>query len=252
MGYQRNRTGGNVESIKSKVMIPQKKYSMVATVFIAVAALLFYGCMNPYKHLGNRPPLTPKDSAALLARCQTVIPLDTTSTYKESPIIGGILDSLSFYEKRADSLLKLKPTIKDSIIIKYEDSCKDAVPIWEEGFNLGYDVGQDKGKAAMAEFYKRALRQSDSLCYAQSVKLKQAYNLRLVAADNSVGIANKEATKYRNRSDNWKTATIWTGALAALFLILCIILWKFRRQAKAANSIINSSQDIVANVKKLT
>lgn len=235
-------------------MIPQKRYSQVAIVLMAVAALLLLAtaCVNPYKHLPKRPPLTAKDSAALLARCVKLLPVDTLTIDSIKPLIPVLPDSALYYKNRADSLDKIKQDMRDSIIVRYQDSCRESLAIFEEAFALGYEVGEDKGKTSMADFYKRALRQSDSVCYAETNKLKQAYSLKILAADNAVGIANKEATKYRNRSDNWKTATIWTGALAALFLILCIILWKFRRQAKAANSIINSSKDIVTNVKKLT
>lgn len=242
-----------MENIKGEVMMNQKTFSRVATIIMMVAALflLLTACVNPYKHLSKRPPLTAKDSAALFSRCINLITVDTTTAGSIKPLIPVLPDSTEYYKNKIDSLGKIKQQIKDSIRIRYKDSCRESAAIFENGFNLGYKVGEYNNNVLMTGIHQTALRQSDSVCFIQANKIKLAYNLKVAAAENALGIANKEINKYRNKSDKWKTAFMWAAAFGVLFLIVCILLWKFRRHAKAANSIINSSKDIVDNVKKL-
>lgn len=231
-----------------------KIFSNVALLFMVTLLLLLWCSCNPYKQLANRPPLTPKDSAALLARCIKVVSIDTVSPLIPT-IIPFVPDSSDYYKQIADSLGKIKLTARDSILLRFKDTCRQTVDYFDNGFKVGYEAGKYEGKQNSAQYYKTELIRADSNCReivkAEVNKIKLAYALRLTAAENTTGIAVKNADKYRGRMDFWKTWAIIASVLALLFLIICIILWKFRRQAKAANSIINSGEDIIQNTKKL-
>lgn len=229
----------------------QKKKNHINRAAVLIMAVLFiYGCVNPYKYLANKPPLTAKDSATLLARCVAIMPVDTSESI-QPVIIPQKEDSTAYFKAIADSLKNTKQTIRDSLLIKYRDTCRSAIDTYQEGFNLGYKVGEYEGKSKSATEYKKQLIISDSICVREIRKVKAGYNLRIAAAENAARVAAKDSNRYRNKMDSWKTAFIIAACAAALFLIIAILLWKFRRQAKAANSIINSGQDIVENLKKL-
>lgn len=226
------------------------KYLNRIAVFI-VAILFIFGCVNPYKHLASKPPLTAKDSAALLARCIAIMPVDTATENIQPVITPQKADSTAYFKAIADSLLNTRQTVRDSLLIKYRDTCRSAIDTYHEGFNLGYKVGEYEGKSKAASDYKKQLIISDSICVREIRKVKAGYNLRIAAAENAVRVAAKDSNRYRNKMDSWKTAFIIAACAAALFLIIAILLWKFRRQAKAANTIINSGQDIIENLKKI-
>lgn len=228
-----------------------KFYSKVETlVMLAALLLLFAACFNPYKHLGGRPPLTAKDSAALLARCIEISPLDTTSSHY-SPVEPPRPDSAAYFKAILDSLGKGSVSVKDSILIKYKDTCTSAIAIYQDGFTIGNEMGKYEGRREAEAMYRRSYRTTDSLHRLEIFKLKSDYNLRLITAANSQGIAQAQAEKYRGKNERLVKWTWGLSIASLLLLIICILLWKFRRQAKTANTIINSGQDIAANVKNL-
>lgn len=227
-----------------------KTFSKIALIVLIGLFLLIWCSCNPYKKLATRPPLTPKDSAALLARCIQISPLDTTVAHF-IPQIPTIPDSSAFYKAISDSLGKVRQLVRDSLLIKYKDTCTSAVRIYREAYNLGNDIGTSDIRVEAEAMYKRASRTTDSLYQRQFAKMKSDYNLRLISEANTTRIAQADKEKYRNK---YSRLVKWTWGLSVAFLlavIICILLWKFKRQAKAANSIINSSKDIVENAKKL-
>jgi len=227
-----------------------KNFSRIALAVMVGLFLLIWCSCNPYKRLANRPPITPKDSAALLARCIQMSPLDTTDTVYMPPLPMPP-DSTDYFKAISDSLGKVKQLVKDTLLIKYKDTCTSAIRIYNEAYKFGYDVGKSDARVDAEKIYARSYRTTDSLYRLQTEKLKHDYNLRLIAAENAKNIAQAQGEKYRSK---YAALVKWTWGLSVAFLlavIICILLWKFKRQAKAANSIINSGQDIVESVKNL-
>lgn len=222
-------------------MITSKTYSRIALWAMWLIFITIMLSCNPYKRLGSRPPLTAKDSAALLTRCVQLIPLDTANPFVP-PVIDRP-DSTGYFKAIADSLALAKQTVRDSLLIKYKDTCTSAKAIFDRGFKLGEDKGFNEGKAKSEQdvtgYYKKYIRNSDSLHLIQYNALKRGYNIRLEAAQNSQGIAEKDRDKYRGKADKWKTAFIWAAGLAALFLIILIIMILWRRKTKAARKILS-------------
>lgn len=219
-----------------------KNFSKIALAVMVGLFLLIWCSCNPYKRLSKRPPLTFKDSAALLARCVQISPLDTTIA-PFIPQIPTIPDSTSHFKALSDSLGKIGVIVRDSILTRYKDTCRSAVRIYKEGYKLGYDIGTSDSRVETETMYKRASRTTDSLYQRQFAKMKSDYNLRLISAANAKAIADTRATKYQNRYNN---LVKWTWGLSVAFLlavIICILLWKFKRQARAANNIINDVKD---------
>lgn len=232
-----------------------KQYSKAALIaMLGLLLLIWYSC-NPYRQLGKRPPLTTKDSAALLSRCVTVTPLDTATNSQPPYVAPEHPDSTEYYKAQADSLAQVKRSYRDSILLRYKDTCRSVIKLLDNEFGAGFKAGEVFGKQNSAFYYKMALKEADSICNAKGqaaiLDLKKAYNLRLASAQTNERVAEANAEKYRGKMDFWKTWALIATSLAALFLILCILFWKFKRQAKAANSIINSGEDIAAKIKNL-
>ncbi len=221
----------------------KKSFNRTAKYITAVLFLLVWLSCNPYKHIANRPPLTPKDSAALLSRCIAISPLDTNTTHF-FPQLPTLPDSVAYFKALGDSLLLVRQTVRERIKTQYKDTCTSVPYLYEDGFNTGFDAGYYDAKSTAEKMYQSSYRIADSLHRLEIFKLKSDYNLRLIAAVNSENIALKETEKYRLKYESWQQAFIWAAGLAGLFLIIAILLWKFRRQTKAANNIINDVKDL--------
>jgi hypothetical protein len=203
--------------------------------------------MNPYSKLADRPPLTAKDSAALLARCLKAMPLDTTNSHFV-PQIDTLPDSSAYFKALSDSLAQAKQSIKEVLSLKYKDTCTSAIAIYQDGFNIGYQMGEYEGRSrAKSEtdaFYKRVMTGMDTAYQQKLWETKNGYNIKLIAAQNAQGNADKEKEKYRGK---YERLVKWTWGLSIsslLLLIICILLWKFRRKAKAANNIVNELKNL--------
>lgn len=227
----------------------------LAAISAVIALGLLFGC-NPYKQLGSRPPLSSKDSAALLSRCIKITPLDTATNIPAYIPPALPPDSTGHYQQLIDSLLGLKPAVLERIREKYKDTCFAAAQDnYNDGFRDGQTYGEQLGRKTSYVDSRKTMALTDSISrvnYSAEInRLKQAYNIRLKEADVRVSVAENKADKYQRRSDARGGWLIFLTALSALLLIICILLWKFRRQAKAANSVINSADDTVDGVKKL-
>lgn len=232
-----------------------KTFSTVALLVMMGLLLLLWASCNPYKKLVTRPPLTTKDSAALLARCIQILPVDTAQAILP-PIRPQEPDSTDYFRKLSDSLAGIKMSVLDSILIQYKDTCRSVVDQYKKGFDLGYQVGDYEGRSSSetkaAEQRKKAAAACDSSYQVKINELIRAYNLRLTAAEVNANLAIKNANKYRGKMDFWKTWALIASCLALVFLIIAIILWKFRRQASAANKVINQARDVGDQFKKIT
>lgn len=222
-------------------------FSRIATLVMWLLFALIWLSCNPYKQLASRPPETAKDSARLLARCIQILPLDTTGSHF-IPQIDTLPDSSAYFKAILDTLAKRGVVVKDSLIVKYKDTCTSAIAIYQDGFNIGYQMGEYEGKRkAKSEvdgFYKRVMTGMDSAFQIKLRETRNGYNIRLIASDNAVGIAEKDKEKYRGK---YERLVKWTWGLSVGFLlmvIICILLWKFRRQAKAANNIVNDVRNL--------
>lgn len=113
-------------------------------------------------------------------------------------------DSVGYFKAQSDSLLKIKQHIKDSIAIRYKDSCRSVVDSYNEGFKLGYEVGMYDGrqKPVHDTFYIRA-RYEDS----SKIKLEKIETAKAAAK-------NVELTKKINT----KNTLLWV-ALALISLL---------------------------------
>jgi len=209
---------------------------------LVILALWFTGC-NPYKQLGSHPPLTPKDSTNLLARCVQLIKVN----HDTLEFLHVVYDTVQ-YREGFDSLIANKIKVHDSLVIKYRDTCKEVPYSYEDGFNTGFDAGVYDGKLQESRI---AQKRMDSLNHALTnradsmlVMSSRAYELRLTDADNTAGIANTQRDKYRLQAERRSRLNFWLLAWAALMTISSILLWKFRRQQKAANNIINDIKNL--------
>lgn len=217
------------------------KLPLILSVFIGVVSC------NPYKHLGNRPPLTAADSAAILALCTRLVPIDTAG-FKIPEIKTVQEDSTAYFKAIIDSLASIANNDLAIIDIQYRDTCTTAKDLYKQGFNTGYQAGEYYARQSANAFYTKKIAGADSACKAQVVKslseLRQAYEIKLAALQNQLNLANLSKEKYRVKSENRGSLNIWMIAIAAFFIIVSILLWKFRRQQKAANNIINDVKNL--------
>ena len=229
-------------------MVKYTVYSKATfVIMVALLSLLIVSC-NPYKRLTNRPPITSKDSAALLARCVKLLPVPAPSDTAKPLIVFDIPDSNAYYKALADSIAKTKQTVEKELWIKYKDTCTSAIAIYQDGFTIGYKMGKYEGieseQSKNSKTIRKIINDCDSLHNIELNKVKRAYELRLTAAENAMNIAQNSAEKHRNK---YSRLIKWTWGLSIAFLlavIMCIILWKFKRQARAANNILNDVRDI--------
>lgn len=187
-----------------------------------IAALLLLMCIigtscNPYKKLAKRPPLTAADSAALAKQCVKAFPADTTA--KSDTVYVLPIDSSEYYRLLAERLFRENKRKTAEIVVKYKDTCTTAQQTYEEGFNIGYDVGFAQCKANPVH---------DTLLINTHYWIQDNAVLKMLEGD--LATARQEISKLQKKS-SWKgTALI---ASIAFLLLLLFVIYKLATKKKA-------------------
>lgn len=123
-------------------------------------------------------------------------------------------DSIIYLKNKVDSLQKVKQRIKDSIAIRYKDSCRTVTDNFDAGFNIGYEVGVYNGRL-------NALH--DTIFIRKFYTIKDSAEL-FIAQENLLD-AKKVINKLNNKinSKNTWLKVIGFGALMLLLILLFII-----------------------------
>lgn len=167
----------------------------IPLIFMLLITVVIFSC-NPYKRLATHPPLSAHDSLNLSRRCSSVFPIDTVTKTKTIIIRGK--DSSRYYKHLADSILKIKQVVLEKVHNLYKDTCTTAVNQYQDGYNLGYEVGLYDGKIGNT---------SDTILITKTIT--QIDNTKLVAANITVELKSKEAEKYRVKNENKSTFIMW-------------------------------------------
>ena len=141
-------------------------------------------------------------------------PLIPTTT-KVDTVYKSAPDSSIFYKGRADSLLLIKQNIKDSLAIRYKDSCRSVQDNYSNGFNLGYEVGVYDGmQKCIADtlFLERTQYKEDSA----KIKVWQYENAQLKEEV-------KELTRKNKVKGKWN---LYLGIFGLLALAVIYLMYK--------------------------
>jgi len=167
--------------------------------------LLLSGCYNSKKankqidNAYNKYPVLVAKKASLWFPC-----IITDS----STVIDTVFnDSSSFYNHTIDSLLKIKSKVKDSLAIRYKDSCRSVYDNFQQGFNLGYEVGFSYGKMGCT---------SDTIRIRTKITIKDTRELEIINGN------------YINAQAKISVKNLWLkilGIFAGLGWIIAVILF---------------------------
>ena len=114
-------------------------------------------------------------------------------------------DSSSFYNHTIDSLLKIKSKVKDSLAIRYKDSCRSVYDNFQQGFNLGYEVGRYEGLRDCTP---------DTMRIVKTIKILDSAKIFL--ANNEVVLVKKQLAKMEKKKNTWNTIAVIGWILAIL------------------------------------
>ncbi len=115
-------------------------------------------------------------------------------------------DSSKIYQQKIDSLTAIKQRIKDSIAIRYKDSCRTVTDKFDEGFNLGMKIG----------FYEGTVHaKRDTLIITKTYTIEDSSKIFL--AQSKVIEAEKRIAKLEKKKDRRNTV-IW---VLSILLALC-------------------------------
>lgn len=125
------------------------------------------------------------------------------------------LDSAEYYQRTIDSLNAIKSKVKDSVAIRYKDSCKSVMDNFNEGFDIGYKIGFIKGKSQYSP---------DSVFITKTYKIRDVADSVFYA--KSLEQANKEILSYKKKMQVRKT-WVWVGWSIAFILALVVTLFVY-------------------------
>lgn len=148
----------------------------------------------------------PLETIDLLRKKAPCIPTDSSIVYKY--IYKD--DSTRFYQGKIDSLYNVKANVKDSLAIRYKDTCKSVIYNYDKAFNTGYDAGFYYGKKN---------------CIPDTFIVRQTYRIKDVADSIyfAVSLINAEEQilklqKKVSRKNVWITVFGIGFALCGLFI----------------------------------
>lgn len=215
-------------------------YSKLCTaVMLLWLAIILFSC-NPYKQLASHPPLTTKDSAALLARCIKVVPIDTAGNV----VYISYPDSSEYWKQQVKTVYQSITDTLTNIYTKYKDTCTTAIKIYQQGLTQGYNNGYSKCKEETVLQFSKSLSQADSLYNIHLSHLKQSFELKSASDKTTIELLSNDKEKYRTQSEKRGSLNMWLIIACAVLLILNILQWKFKRQEKTANNVINDVRTI--------
>ena len=130
-------------------------------------------------------------------------------------------DSSKIYQSKIDSLTAIKQRIKDSIAIRYRDSCRTVTDKFDEGFNLGYEVGYYEGKLKSCR---------DTLIITKTYTIEDSSKIFL--AQSKVIEAEKRIAKLEKKNDRLSSWLIAAGVVILLMgLVIYLIIRKIIKSA---------------------
>lgn len=182
---------------------------------MATMVLLFSGCYGIKQATTDLDKAHIKYPALTAAKMQSWYPCTTTDSSWAVDTLKAI-DSSVYFKKMVDSLFLVKAKIKDSLAIRYKDSCRSMVDNFNKGFNLGYSVGEYDGKQN---------------CVPDTIRIKTTITKKDEAEAAALQIENKELHRRITLKNVWLKILGITAAIGWAFLIF-ITIWKFRSEKK--------------------
>ncbi len=185
--------------------------------YLLIFSLVFlFGC-NFFKRLDKHNPVSTSDSLHLIKKCNAVFPYDTSG--KTKLVFINKRDSIDFYQKLADSLTAIKQKVKDSIALRYKDTCTSIVDRYNEGVELGVKIGRYQGQVLTEQKYKAIINFNDSIYRVQTDALKQGFltQIKQAALERDTERIAKE--KSQKSKDKWRLIALW-----AIIIGLCSVV----------------------------
>lgn len=191
-------------------------------ILLAFALLFYLTSCSPYKRIATKPPLTTKDTARLLKRSLATFPVKPPVIKEGKTIVVKGKDSTDFYKKKYQKAINQKQDTKTEIETIYKDTCTSANYVYEEGYNLGYDVGLYDGK--------KECKGADTIYRVDTITvIPLEYNVQLQDAQLQKRNAIDDLNKLQSKCDR-KTAWLWYLVVLCLCLLIGNILqFKFKK-----------------------
>lgn len=180
-------------------------------ILTGIVLYLLQSCSSATK-LYNKAKYKDMPTVAKLARLDwPCIVVDSTieTNYKPS------FDSSNFYKTKVDSLTKVKKSYRDSIAIRYKDTCKSVQDNFNNGFDIGYKAGVYEGKK---------VARIDTLYQTKTLKIKDSADIYLLNDEN---VKLKSENKKLQKKIVFKNKFLWL-LLALLFITSFISIYAKR------------------------
>lgn len=115
-------------------------------------------------------------------------------------------DSTRYYQGKIDSLSKIKAGIKDSLAIRYKDSCRSVIDNFNKGFQVGYDAGY---------YYGKQIAIPDTFLITKTIKIRDMADSIFYTGT----IIKKDAViAKKDKKINSRNTVIW---VLSILLALC-------------------------------
>jgi len=199
-------------------------------ILLLLLVAVVFSCSPKYKSISvqkGTPPITTQDSNWLAGRCALTYPVDTTKVI----VLPQVPDSSNYYKNRADSIAKTKLSVIEKLKIEYKDTCRSAITKYEDGFELGYKVGVDDGKAIGEKKLQQQLSKKDIDCNTEINKARQNFNYKVgeLSSANTLLQKEKEAIQAKLESTQGKLTTRTRYLWALLALCIGLTVWSLRK-----------------------
>ncbi len=203
-----------------------QQYSRAALLLMAAFAVLIIslGCSTLYKKVSQTPPLTTKDTFYLAGRCATTFSVDTV--FKEGEILYITTDSTGYWQHIVDSIKSIVPTNEIEVQTKWRDSCKDALKIYRQGANNGYNTGYSQAKLESEIKYKDVFSKVDSIYKKGMTSLNRYWLEKYSQANTGREIEAQKSEKYRTKSENRGRLNMWLIIALALSILGNVLQFK--------------------------
>lgn len=178
---------------------------------MAAIILLITGCYGTKQATWQLDKAHAKFPALTAAKMQTWYPCITSDSSWAIDTIKA-MDSSIYFKSLADSLFLVKAKIKDSLAIRYKDSCRSIVDNFNKGFNLGYSVGEYSGKQN---------------CVPDTIRIKTKITKKDGTEAAALQIENDALQRRITLKNVWLKILGITAAISWAFLIF-LAIWKYK------------------------
>ncbi len=177
-------------------------------IILSAIVLLLAGCQSAEK-LTHKA--LAKDKVKVIEIVRAIYPCITTDSTQAIVVIKAP-DSSAFFKSVADSLALIKRGYKDSIAIRYKDSCKSVQDNFDQGFNLGYEIGKNDGKQQV---------RTDTMVITNVYRIKDM---------GEVDICNALKEEAIRDGKTYKKAARVFAILSGLLALVAFIIFKVKRK----------------------